>query len=320
MLAATASALEELLAQHVAASPADLRTRAEAAARRRDLERRERGLRSQLEAESGPGDALARLAGDLEAVADIADVEIERDRLAEHALPELRARRDAAREDRRSLLDRIRQVESSADVSRDRQKREETVGRARVEAARWSALTIAREILRHTRERYEREHQPAVVRIAEEFFTDWTDGRYRRIVAPLDSASRGVGSIEQVELADGRLLPIAALSTGTAEQLYLALRLGLVEHFASTAESLPLIMDDVLVNFDPVRAERAARSIEGLAARHQILYFTCHPETPIHSQNEIVLEPTPVTAPLAAPLTAPLAAPVTAPLAAPGAA
>jgi len=163
------------------------------------------------------------------------------------------------------------------------------IGMATAEADRWTTLALAGTILRRTRERYEREHQPAVVQIAERFLREWTDGRYRRIVAPLEGAALGVGSIQQVELANGRLLPITALSTGTAEQLYLALRFGLVEHFATSAESLPLIMDDILVNFDPVRAARAARSIEELATRHQVLYFTCHPETPLRHDAEIVL-------------------------------
>ncbi len=98
----------------------------------------------------------------------------------------------------------------------------------------------------------------------------WTDGRYVRILAPLGK------QVQELERNDGVIVPLAGLSTGTAEQLYLALRFGLVEHFARQAESLPVVMDDILVNFDPVRAERAARSIEDLATRHQVLYFTCH--------------------------------------------
>jgi len=85
------------------------------------------------------------------------------------------------------------------------------------------------------------------------------------------------------------LVPLAGLSTGTAEQLYLAMRFGLVEHFGREAESLPVVMDDILVNFDPERAERAARSIEELATRHQVLYFTCHPGTPLHADEVIEL-------------------------------
>jgi len=63
----------------------------------------------------------------------------------------------------------------------------------------------------------------------------------------------------------------------------------LVEHFGREAESLPVVMDDILVNFDPTRAERAARSIEDLATRHQVLYFTCHPATPLAATRTIEL-------------------------------
>jgi uncharacterized protein YhaN len=38
-------------------------------------------------------------------------------------------------------------------------------------------------------------------------------------------------------------------------------------------------MDDILVNFDPQRARASISAILELAERHQILFFTCHPET-----------------------------------------
>ena len=67
------------------------------------------------------------------------------------------------------------------------------------------------------------------------------------------------------------------LSRGTCEQLYLAIRLALVGEFADRAQGLPLIMDDCLVNFDPVRAAAMARLIAASAAGGQCLFFTCHP-------------------------------------------
>ena len=140
---------------------------------------------------------------------------------------------------------------------------------------RWAVTTIALGLLRRTRSRYEREHRPDVVKEAEALLAAWTDGRYVRILAPLGK------QIQELERRDGVRVPLAGLSTGTAQQLYLALRFGLVEHFGREAESLPVVMDDILVNFDPDRAERAARSIEDLATRHQVLYFTCHPGTPL---------------------------------------
>ena len=69
----------------------------------------------------------------------------------------------------------------------------------------------------------------------------------------------------------------SSLSRGTVEQLYLCLRLGLAETFAERAESLPIILDDVLVNFDPGRAASVAEALADTAERHQVLFFTCHP-------------------------------------------
>ena len=67
------------------------------------------------------------------------------------------------------------------------------------------------------------------------------------------------------------------LSRGTREQLFLSLRLALVSLFARRGIKLPMILDDVLVNFD---MQRAAATVDVLAEfgqqGHQLLVFTCH--------------------------------------------
>jgi uncharacterized protein YhaN len=67
------------------------------------------------------------------------------------------------------------------------------------------------------------------------------------------------------------------LSRGTAEQLYLALRLGLAHSFSLRQGALPIFMDDVCVNFDPKRTEQMIRTILDFGQNHQIFYFTCQP-------------------------------------------
>jgi uncharacterized protein YhaN len=132
---------------------------------------------------------------------------------------------------------------------------------------------VALALLAETRRRYERDRQPQVLRDAERYFAEITDGRYTRILAaPGEETVR-------VEPAEGAAKELDELSRGTQEQLYLALRFGLIEQFARGAEGLPVIMDDILVNFDADRAARAATAIRDLAGRHQVLYFTCHPWT-----------------------------------------
>ena len=74
---------------------------------------------------------------------------------------------------------------------------------------------------------------------------------------------------------------LSELSTGTEQQLYVCLRLGLVAAFAHQTSPVPLVMDDVLVNFDPRRARAMARVLTAFSREHgvQVLFFTCHPDT-----------------------------------------
>ena len=55
--------------------------------------------------------------------------------------------------------------------------------------------------------------------------------------------------------------------------------IGLIGSLGATGSALPVLMDDVVVNFDPERREGAVRAIAELAAMRQVLFFTCHPET-----------------------------------------
>jgi len=135
---------------------------------------------------------------------------------------------------------------------------------------------LARRLLDQTLRRYERERQPAVVARAAELFRTVTAGRYVELVAraePDGGRSQGISAIAE----SGAVVDAAALSRGTAEQLYLCLRLALASSFASGATALPVVLDDVLVNFDPARAAAVARAVAEVAATHQVIAFTCHP-------------------------------------------
>jgi uncharacterized protein YhaN len=143
----------------------------------------------------------------------------------------------------------------------------------RSKAREWSVLTIAQALLAETRLKYERQRQPAVVQEAQRFFSSFTDGRYPRILS-----LPGENRIE-VEERTGARKDTSRLSRGTAEQLYLALRFGLVREFAGRSEPLPVIMDEILVNFDPHRARQTCRALGELSKDQQVLVFTCHPET-----------------------------------------
>lgn len=148
-----------------------------------------------------------------------------------------------------------------------------------LEAERESALRehrlllLADMLIRDTVQRIEQERQPDVLRRASSLFARITDGRYQRVFRPVE------GQGLEIEDASGSTRPPAALSRGTLEQLYVALRLGLAEAFTENVGALPLIMDDVLVNFDPERARGVAQALFDVSNGRQVLIFTSQPGT-----------------------------------------
>jgi uncharacterized protein YhaN len=281
-LRAVEGELATILADGGAADGPGLRAAVAEAGRRALAAREISATHATLVALSGPGDAVTAFEADLASFADLAriqaelEAELERSRAVE-------ARRTAVLEELGAERETIARIERSADAAELRQQRADRIAELQDLAESWSVTTIALALLRRTRARYEKEHRPEVLSLAEGLLAAWTGGRYVRILAPMGK------QVQELQRSDGVNVPLAALSTGTEQQLYLALRFGLLEHFAGQAESLPVVMDDILVNFDPVRAERAARSIEDLATRHQVLYFTCHPGTPLIAAATIEL-------------------------------
>ncbi|MBW1990985.1 MAG: AAA family ATPase [Deltaproteobacteria bacterium] len=155
---------------------------------------------------------------------------------------------------------------------------------------RWAVLVLCRHLVEEARGVYERERQPQVIREADRFLGLMTGDRYRLV------ASLGDHSI-QLEDRTLRRKDQIHWSDGLADQVYLAVRLGLAREFSRHTEPLPVILDDVLVKFDPRRRRGAARVILEFAREQQVLLFTCHPEFAeivAALQQEDYLQETPV--------------------------
>jgi uncharacterized protein YhaN len=168
---------------------------------------------------------------------------------------------------------RLAELEESADVPALEIGLE--AARAELEelVERWRTYSLAGLLIKETLAQFTQERQPQVLAEASGMFDKVTQGRYTRIQRLNDEEDLVVAD------DDGRLKSPVELSRGTAEQLYLCLRLGLADEFARRAESVPLVMDDVLVNFDATRRRNTAQLLLECAERHQILLFTCHEET-----------------------------------------
>lgn len=136
---------------------------------------------------------------------------------------------------------------------------------------RWAVLAVSRHLVESACSVYERERQPQVIREAGRFLGSMTGDRYRLVSPPGE---------QTIQLEDTSLKRKGEIhwSDGLADQVYLAVRLGLAREFSRHAEPLPVILDDVLVKFDPRRRRGAARVILEFAREQQVFLFTCHPE------------------------------------------
>lgn len=140
---------------------------------------------------------------------------------------------------------------------------------------RLAALQLTDQLLERSVERYRKEQQPAVLRRAGDLLSRITQGAWTSVRPSLDAPD-----VLEVVSPSGEAVPPEHLSRGTREQLYLCLRLALAENFGDdTTATPPIVLDDVLVNFDPERAVACADVLAEVARTHQVVLFSCRPET-----------------------------------------
>ena len=137
----------------------------------------------------------------------------------------------------------------------------------------WLSGQLALKVLTGVRSNYEKEKQPTVIKNAGHYFGTITGGKYSGIRASLEGREMSVYDSRQASK------DLEQLSRGTKEQLLVSLRLGFIEEYERQAEPLPVVADEILVNFDPARARQAAMILQEFAAQRQMLIFTCHPST-----------------------------------------
>lgn len=139
---------------------------------------------------------------------------------------------------------------------------------------RWRKLVLAELLLSTAIGTFKSQRQPDVIKYANEFFSDFTEGKWTQIVA-----SGGLTAPLKVATEDGLELPVSELSRGTQDQLYLALRFGLIKESISRGIILPVLLDEVLITSDKARQERASAALGRIAKSTQVFYFTCHEQT-----------------------------------------
>ncbi|MFH2002865.1 MAG: AAA family ATPase [Planctomycetota bacterium] len=192
---------------------------------------------------------------------------------ARAACGEIQARRDEVVGDLREAERAREALEASVDLQNLALRFEGMKTELARRLQEWRVLMVEKHLVEQTLETYLENRQPAVLKAAGAFFSEATGGQYTGLSLREDGKTLVVRAKEGIEKS------LDQLSLGTAELLYLCIRFGLVSSFGANNTCLPMIMDDVLVNFDPQRAGEVARLLKNISQQNQILFFTCHPQT-----------------------------------------
>ena len=134
-------------------------------------------------------------------------------------------------------------------------------------------LALLDSVLARAEHVFREEHQPDVLRRASDHLARVTGGRYSRLYY-LEGEEGGL----HVACADhGEPVPVRSpISRGTLDQIFLCLRLGLLDHLDRDREKLPLILDDALLRMDDARRPQVYALLAEIAPTRQVFVLTCH--------------------------------------------
>lgn len=171
------------------------------------------------------------------------------------------------------LQQEFERLEGSEDAALQAQTAEDGLAKARPAIAQYLRLRIAAEVLERAMDSYREKHQGPLLTRASELFSRLTLGEHDGLTTAFGDDDKPVlvairKNKEQVE--------VAGLSDGTRDQLYLALRLAAIEDHVARVAPCPMILDDILVHSDDLRASAALEVFAEIAQRTQVLFFTHH--------------------------------------------
>ena len=128
------------------------------------------------------------------------------------------------------------------------------------------SFELAKEILAESYEEMRNTVTPKFTQELSKNISEITEKKYSKIMFNDEQ-----GLI--VELESGNYVPASKLSIGTIDQLYLSLRLSMIDELSE--ENLPIILDEAFAYYDTERLTNILKYLDEKYKTHQIILFTC---------------------------------------------
>jgi uncharacterized protein YhaN len=201
------------------------------------------------------------------------------------ALPQRKGTLQSRKQEKEAALQSVRdtlselkgqreKLEAAGDAAANyRQQAESCAARLKQDASRFVRLRLAAHLLQTQIERFRKENQGPLLETSGQVFQSITRGAFGGLGAEFNADDTPI----LVGLRpDQSSVPVAGMSDGSRDQLYLALRLAALDRYLEQHEPMPLILDDLLITCDNERAAAILPQLAALAQRTQIFLFTHH--------------------------------------------
>ena len=153
------------------------------------------------------------------------------------------------------------------------QQQEAAAGMAEA-AERYLRLKTAARLLQWSMERFRQTRQGPMLARASEIFQALTLGSFSRLL--VDADSHDSPRLVSIRTDGNKPVEVPGLSEGTRDQLYLALRLAALDQQAGQGSRMPLIADDLFINFDDRRTAAGLQVLGDVSRRMQVILLTHH--------------------------------------------
>ncbi len=163
-------------------------------------------------------------------------------------------------------------VDGEASAADAEQKSADAAARLGNLVADFASARLASSILSEAIKTYQQRYQGPLLARASELFATITGGRFMKIATDFAEDMTILVGVRP----SGKRETVANLSSGTRDQLFLALRLAAIESHVARQEPMPVVVDDIVINFDDASASATFKVLADLSKKTQVLFFTHH--------------------------------------------
>lgn len=201
--------------------------------------------------------------------------------LSQEGLEEIQSRLEAMEAELQQLRDEKKELQLQMKILLEQITLDEVESQILLLQEQREAAVIKRDrlqllsgIIKAGEESFREANQPDVLKNASHYLKLMTGGRYTQIyleeeggVAKLWVRAQGCSAPLEVK---------ESFSKGTLNQIYLSLRLSLIDHLDRNGEPLPIALDELLINFDQERLDHSLALLKEISQKRQVFLFTCH--------------------------------------------